>query len=184
MKKRAICILSVACAAALAMSTAGFASEQAASSGEGETPVAAISADGGASEGEASEGEASEVTPMSLFEVHEAAGQDISGIVTEVSWQTCEPCHGDYNAIRAATEDMWEGIGQITDANPHSSHGSNAIECVDCHQLDTPQVNVCNQCHEFDTPAGWVDMDPQTTIFGVSATAAPFDSYRSLNASL
>lgn len=171
MKKRTVCTFSIACATALALSVAGFAFGQTASSDKEETSAATVSV----------EGSTSEAVPMSLLEAHEAVGQDISGIVTEVSWQTCEPCHGDYKAIRAATEDMWEGIGQITDANPHSSHGSNAIECVDCHKLNEPQVNVCNQCHEFTTPAGWVDMDPQTTVFGVSATVAPYDSYRSFD---
>lgn len=104
----------------------------------------------------------------SLVAVHEELGMDISSI-EEVSWSTCEPCHGDYQAIREATDAMWPAIGQITEANPHKSHASNALECEDCHTLsDGPQVNQCAVCHNFEAPEGWVDREPTTTIFQLS----------------
>jgi hypothetical protein len=107
-----------------------------------------------------------------LVAQHEALGQDISSL-TEISYESCGTCHGTYEDIQAATEDMWEGIGQIPDANPHTAHATNALQCSDCHSLEGTQVNVCNQCHNFDSPDGWVDKDPTTTCYGVTNTTKP-----------
>lgn len=104
----------------------------------------------------------------SLVAVHEAIGQDISG-VTEVSIEQCSSCHAWEKAVEK-TDALWEGIGQISDANPHFSHATNAFECSDCHSLTESQVNVCNQCHIFESPEGWVDKDKTTTNYGIKAT--------------
>lgn len=123
-----------------------------------------------------------EAAEGSLVAYHESIGLDISGL-TEVSYEACSECHGDVDEIRAETEDMWAGIGQISDANPHASHASNAFECTDCHVMtESAQVNVCNQCHEFVSPEGWTDMDPKTTIYGMTGLKAPYDTYRSTDA--
>ena len=107
----------------------------------------------------------------SLMGYHDSIGQDITGL-TEVSEEACtgSGCHGgSYEAIREATEDYWEGIGQISDANPHESHASAAFACEDCHTLsDGAQVNVCNQCHDFDTPLDWVDKAADSTQYGLT----------------
>ena len=71
----------------------------------------------------------------------------------------------------AKTDAMWKGIGQITDANPHAAHGTNAFECTDCHVLTSgPQTNECNECHDFETPTGWSEKSYTTTIYGVTGT--------------
>jgi hypothetical protein len=107
-----------------------------------------------------------------LVAMHKTLGVDISSI-TEISYDTCGTCHGDYQAIRARTEGIWPGIGQISDANPHTAHASNSLTCSDCHSLNSEQVNVCNQCHDFQDPSGWVDMDCTTTSYGLTNTTKP-----------
>ena len=155
MNKKLSCAIAVVATVALAGAIAGCSSSGTSDSGSE-----------GTSSGEYAEG--------SLLAYHENLGEDLSGLLdTEVTWSSCENdgCHGSYEEIRDETEDMWEGIGQITDANPHSSHASNSYECTDCHTLtDSAQINQCNKCHDFDTPEGWDDADPTTTIDGVTAT--------------
>lgn len=137
------------------------------------SPASSGSSSGSAAKSDAAEG--------SLVAYHQGIGQDISN-VTEVSFESCAPCHGDADTIRSKTDDLWKGIGQISDANPHESHATNALECSDCHTLSSgPQVNVCNQCHEFDTPDGWTDMSSQTTTYGITGTEAPYSTYRDLS---
>ena len=107
----------------------------------------------------------------SLIQLHADLGTDISDL-TEVSVAACtnDSCHGgDFESVREATEDLWEGIGQIPDANPHEAHASAGFACDSCHSLTGTSVNVCNQCHDFDTPDGWVDKDSTTTIYGLVA---------------
>ncbi len=161
MNKKIAIVVSAACLVACLALAAGCSSSSSDSSGN-------KSAQANAAEG-------------SLVAYHQSIGQDISN-VTEVSFESCESCHGDADKIRSKTEDMWKGIGQITDANPHESHASNALECSDCHTLSSgAQVNVCNQCHEFDSPEGWIDMSSQTTTYGVAGTDAPYATYRDLS---
>ena len=107
-------------------------------------------------------------TADSLIAQHESISIDIASL-TEVSVAACtgSGCHGgSWEALAAENEGMWEGIGQIPDANPHSSHASNAYECADCHSLESASTNQCNQCHVFETPEGWNEIDKTTTIYG------------------
>lgn len=119
------------------------------------------------------EPEAVEIQAGSLLAVHDDAGINISAIVKEVSYTTCTTCH-DWDETVAATEDMWPGLGQITPANPHAAHATNAFACADCHAMDEPQVNVCNQCHIFESPEGWVEKSKLTTNYGITATEPAF----------
>ena len=110
-----------------------------------------------------------EYSEDSLIQLHEDLGSDISD-VTEVSASTCtqDSCHGgSFDEVREETDAYWEGIGQITDANPHASHASAGFDCDNCHSLTGTSTNVCNQCHDFDTPEGWVDKDATTSPYGL-----------------
>lgn len=132
--------------------------------------VAGCSSDGssGASGSSAMSGEAAE---GSLIAYHEGLGQDFSG-VSEVSVSSCASeaaCHdGSWDAVVEETDALWEGVGQIPDANPHHSHATNGFECSDCHSLAGTSVNQCNGCHNFETPDGWDEKDPTTTIYGAA----------------
>lgn len=127
------------------------------------------------SESSGSSDSAVEASEDSLVAYHEALGKDFSG-VTEVSVSTCTSeaaCHdGSWEAVVEETEALWEGVGQISDANPHDSHAASGYQCSDCHSLTGTSINQCNGCHNFDTPATWVDKDPTTTVNGV-ATEEP-----------
>ena len=82
---------------------------------------------------------------------------------------------------------MWEGIGQIREANPHASHASNAYQCADCHRETGDPINQCadcrretedpvnqrNRCHEFASPDGWIKPDANT-VYGVTATESQY----------
>ncbi len=102
----------------------------------------------------------------SVMAYHTTLGLDMSAI-TEVSIDACSACHS-WDKVVASTVDMWEGLGQITDANPHDSHATNAFACGDCHKLYEPQVNVCDQCHIFPSPEGWVEKDKTSTNYGIT----------------
>lgn len=118
---------------------------------------------------------ATEASEDSLIAYHEALGKDFSN-VTEVSASTCTSeaaCHdGSWDAVVKETEAMWEGVGQISDANPHDSHAASGYQCADCHSLEGTSVNQCNGCHNFDTPATWDEKDPATTVNGVATEEA------------
>lgn len=127
--------------------------------------------------GSSSSGTETEAADNSLVAYHASIGQDIS-YITDVSYSTCSQCHGSVDEIVAKTDAMWEGIGQITDANPHDTHGTNAFECEDCHVLTSgPQVNQCNACHDFDTPDGWEEKSYTTTTYGVTGTEPLYTTY-------
>ena len=134
-------------------------------------------ADEGAAGGDAATAVAGPETATedSLYAYHTALNQDWSN-VAEVSVATCtsEPaCHGgSWDEVVAETEAMWEGVGQITDANPHSAHAFSGYTCESCHSLYETNINQCNGCHNFDSPANWIDKDPMTTVYGV-ATEEP-----------
>lgn len=97
-------------------------------------------------------------------------GQDFS-TVSDVSIETCtSTCHGgSWDSVVDKTDALWAGFGQIPDANPHYAHATNAFECSDCHSLTDTSVNQCNGCHNFETPSTWIDKDPTTTIYGITA---------------
>lgn len=105
----------------------------------------------------------------SLAAQHAARGIDFSN-VTEVSIEQCAPCHGgSWEAIQQVTTDMWKGVGQISDANPHQAHATNGYVCSNCHNLtDGPSVQQCNGCHAFGVPEGWTEKDPTTTTYGLA----------------
>lgn len=135
--------------------------------------VGASAATGGASEqaGQAaSEQAAGDYAEGSVKANHAALGVDLAG-VTEVSIEQCSPCHGgSWEAIQETTVDMWEGVGQISDANPHEAHATNGYVCSSCHKLtEGPSVQQCNGCHAFGVPEGWLEKDPTTTAYGLVA---------------
>lgn len=115
----------------------------------------------------------SEASAGSLYATHAAIGQDISSI-DEISYATCGTCHGGYEDIVAATENKWEGVGQIKAANPHASHSSNAYKCTDCHSLTGYSILRCNQCHAFEVPEGWTSPDTDTSVYGITKTEAAY----------
>lgn len=110
-------------------------------------------------------------TEDSIMGQHEARGTDITNL-TEVSIDSCtgSGCHGgSWDSIIESTDAIWEGIGQIPDANPHAAHATNGFVCENCHSLtEGPSINECNGCHAFETPEGWVDKDSTTTIYGLT----------------
>lgn len=107
----------------------------------------------------------------SLAGQHEARGTDISNLA-DVSVETCTAtgCHGgSWDAVVEETDAIWEGLGQIGEANPHAAHATNGYACSDCHSLfDGASVNQCNGCHAFETPDGWEDKDPTSTVYGLT----------------
>ena len=109
-------------------------------------------------------------TQESLIGQHKARGTEIANLA-EVSIESCTGtgCHGgSYDAVIEETEAIWEGLGQIPDANPHNAHATNGFVCQNCHTLaDGPSINQCNGCHAFESPDGWEDKDPTTTVFGL-----------------
>lgn len=147
--KKKIGIIAVSCALALGMCGVAACTPSESSSG--------------------SDGSSAESSEDSLIQMHEDMGNDISDI-TEVSVENCtnDDCHGgSYDEIVAATEDMWEGVGQIGEANPHDAHGTNGYVCEDCHSLTGTSINQCNGCHDFESPEGWEDKDSTTTVDGL-----------------
>lgn len=113
-----------------------------------------------------------EASPASIVGYHEAVGSEVD-MSLGMSFASCgqaSPCHEGYEQIVEESEAMWEGIGQIGEANPHASHASNAYECADCHSETGDPVNQCNTCHDFESPDGWQDPDPSTSVYGVAAT--------------
>lgn len=118
----------------------------------------------------------SEYSADSLYAHHaDTMGLDFSGI-TEVSYETCvsSGCHGDWDKIVADTDAMFAGLGQITDANPHDSHATNAFACSDCHSLTETSNLICNQCHIFTVPEGWTEPEKTGTNYGTTATEPMF----------
>ncbi len=120
------------------------------------------------SEGGLDSTSAGDAAEGSLVAVHEAIGQDISNL-TEASIEQCSSCH-DWEETVEQTDALWAGLGQISDANPHYSHATNAFVCGDCHRMSEAQVNVCNQCHIFESPDGWLEKDKTTTNYGIRET--------------
>ena len=173
---RRISLIAAAGVLAVAIVACGFqapssdAAEIAGAKAAGATAIASAAADSSALE--VVDISASPDASGGLVAMHETLGVDISSI-TDISYDTCGTCHGDYQTIRARTEAIWPGIGQISDANPHTAHASNSLACSDCHSLTSEQVNVCNQCHDFEDPSGWVDMDSTTTAYGLTNTTKP-----------
>lgn len=112
--------------------------------------------------------------PGSVIAYHSSLNLNTDSM-TEVSVETCASqaaCHsGSWDSVIESTEDMWEGIGQISAANPHASHGTSGFTCESCHSLTGANVNQCNGCHAFETPEGWVDKDPATTAYGLTKDA-------------
>ncbi len=157
MKKRSIVTCGII-GAVFALALVACASENVsdnsgnAISGENETDISIIAVDG------------------SVLAQHQARGIDL-GDITEVSVASCaeSSCHGgSWEAVVAKTENMWEGVGQIGEANPHEAHGSAGFTCDNCHVFSaSASINQCNQCHAFATPEGWVDKDPTTTQYGL-----------------
>ena len=108
--------------------------------------------------------------PNSLYAYHTALGLDYSD-VTEATYASCSKsgCHS-WETVLKVTDGMFEGVGQIGDANPHSSHASNAYECGDCHSVFGASILVCDECHVFSAPEGWEEMDKTTTTYGLTDT--------------
>ncbi len=118
--------------------------------------------------GNAGDSSAIEYSDDSIIAAHEQRGTDLSAL-EEVSIESCTAngCHGgSWEALVEENEAMWKGIGQISDANPHAAHASNAYECADCHSLGGTSVNQCNGCHVFPSPDSWTDKDKTTATDG------------------
>lgn len=95
--------------------------------------------------------------------------------VTEVSYASCieSGCHS-WDKVVASTEGMFPGLGQITDANPHAAHATNAYLCSDCHSLNGVSILTCDSCHIFTAPEGWDEPSKMYTNFGLTATESMF----------
>ena len=59
-----------------------------------------------------------------------------------VSFQKCQSCHGDNEAMGKISE-------KKVDPDPHYSH-LGAVGCTECHKNHNESVLLCNECHKFD----------------------------------
>jgi hypothetical protein len=85
-------------------------------------------------------------------------GEDLEGVVTEVSTETksyvCKRCHpDDLAAGEGSNPDTWEYVHHLVADAPYAQNG-----CNDCHSPGTKHID-CGNCHSHGMDDSWIS-DP------------------------